>query len=166
MANRWGGKWKQWQSLLSWAPKSLWKVTAAMILEHLCSLEEKQCQPKQHITKQRHHFANKGPYSQSCGFSSSHVYGRENHKEGWVVKNWCLQTVVLENSYKSLGQQGVKPVTPKGNQPWIFIGRIVTEAEAPILWLPDVKHQFTAKDPDGGKDWSQKKRTAEEEMVK
>ena len=89
--------------------------------------------PRQHIKKQRHHFANKGPYSQSYGFSSSYVLMWVlNHKEGYVPKNWCFWIVVLEKTLESpLDSKVIKPVNPKGNQSWIFIGR--TDAEAPIL---------------------------------
>ena len=95
-------------------------------------------QPRQHIKKQRHYFANKGLSSQSYGFSSSHVWMWElDYKESWVPKNWCFWTVVLEKTLESpLDCKTIQPVNPEGNQPWIFIGR--TEAEAPKLWLPDV----------------------------
>ena len=103
---------------------------------------KKSCdQPRQHIEKQRHHFADKGPYSQTYGFSSSHVYIWElDHKEGWALKNWCFWTVVLEKTPESpLDCKKVKPVNPKGNQSWIFIGR--TDAEAPnfghLMWRTD-----------------------------
>ena len=78
----------------------------------------------QHITKQRHHFANKSPYTQSCGFSSSHIWMWElDHKEGWALKNWCFQAVGLEKTLGSpLDSKGIKWVNPKGNQPWLFIG--------------------------------------------
>ena len=91
--------------------------------------------PRQCIKKQRHHFANKGPDSQSYGFSSSHVQMCElNYREGWVPKNWCFQTVVLEKTLKSpLDSKEVKPVNPKENQPWVFIARTDAEAEFPIL---------------------------------
>ena len=74
-------------------------------------------------------------YSQSYGFSSSHVWIRElDHKESWVPKNWCFWTVVLEKTLESpLDFQVIKSVSPKGNQSWIFIGRNDAEAEAPIL---------------------------------
>ena len=89
--------------------------------------------------KQRHHFADKGPYSQSYGFSSDHVHMWDmNHKGGWVPKNRCFQIMVLEKTLESpLDCQEMKPVNPKGNQPYIFIGRTDAEAEAPILWSPD-----------------------------
>ena len=90
-----GKKWKQWQTLFSWAPKSLRTVTAAMKLKDACSLEEK-LKPIQSIKKQRHQFASKRLYSQSYGFSSSHVKMWElDHKVDWVLKNWCFQTVGL-----------------------------------------------------------------------
>ena len=132
-------KWKQWQILFSWAPKSLQTVTAAMKLEDTCFLEEKIWQPRQHIKKKIHHFANKGPYSQIYGLSSSHVRMWElDHNEGWAPKNWCFWTVVLEKPLESpLDCKEIKPVNPKGNQPWIFIGRTDAEAEALILWPPD-----------------------------
>ena len=107
--------------------------------------------PRSHIKKQRHHFANKGLYSRSYDFSSSHVRMWElDHKEGWVMKNWCFWIVVLEKTLESpLDCKEIKPVNPKGYQSWIFIGR--ADPEAPILWPPDVKSQLTGKDPDAGK---------------
>ena len=125
-------------------------------------------QPRQHIKKQRHYFADKDPYSQSYGFSSSHVWMWElDHKEGWVLKNWCFWTVVLEKTLESpLDCKEIQPVNPKGNQPWIFIGRTDAEAETPILWPPDEKTWLIGKDPDAGKDWGQKEKgTTEDEMV-
>ena len=114
-------------------------------------------QPGQHIKKQRHYFANEGPSSQSYGFSSSHVWMWElDHKVGWVPKNWCFWTVVLEKILESpLDCKEIQPVHPKGNQSWIFTGRTDAEAETPILWPPDVKNWLTGKDPDIGKDWRQ-----------
>ena len=90
-----------------------------------------------------------------------------NHKGGLALKNWCFQIVVLEKTLESpLDSKEMKPVNPKGSQPWLFIGRTCPEAEAPILWLPDAKSQFTGKDPDAGKDWGQKeKKVTEDEMV-
>ena len=94
-------KWKEWQTLFSWAPKSLQMVIAAMKLKHACSLEGKLWQTY-HIKKQRCYFANKGLYSQSYGFSSSPVWMWElDHKESWAPKNWCFWTVVLEKTLES-----------------------------------------------------------------
>ena len=77
-----------------------------------------------------------------------------DQKEGWVPKNWCFQTVVLERTLEStLDCKEIKPVSPKGNQPWIFIGRTNAETKAPILWSPDVKSQLIGKDPEAWKDW-------------
>ena len=122
--------------------------------------------PKQHIKKQRHHFANKGPYSQSYGFSSSHIRICElDHKEDWAPKNWCFWTVMLEKTRESpLHCKETKPVNLKGYQLWIFIGRI--DAEAPILWPPDAKNRLIWKDPDARKDWGrEEKGTTENEMA-
>ena len=111
-------------------------------------------QPIQHIKKQRHYFANKGPSSQSYGFSSSHIWMWElDFKESWEQKNWCFWTVVLEKSLESpLDSKEIQPVHPKGNQPWTFIGRTDAEAETPILWPPDAKNWLIGKDLDAGKD--------------
>ena len=122
----------------------------------------------QHIKKRRHHFADKVLCSQTYGFSSSHVWMWElDHNKGWVLKDWCFQTVVLEKTFESLlDSKEIKAVNPKRNQPWIFIGRIDAEAEAPILRPPDEKSWLTGKAPDDGKDWRQeKKRMTEDEMV-
>ena len=104
--------------------------------------------------------------SQSYGFSSSHVQMWESdHKAGWAPKNWCLWTVVPEKTLESpLDCKEIKPLNPKGNKPWIVTGR--TDAEAPIIWPPDVKTQLTGKDPDAGKDWGQEKEATEDEMVR
>ena len=101
----------------------------------------------QHIKKQIHYFANKGPSSQGYGFSSGHVWMWElDHKESWAPKNWCFWTVVLEKILEStLDCKEIQAVNPKGNQSWIFIGRTDTEAEIPILWLPDVKNSLIVK---------------------
>ena len=118
--------------------------------------------------KQRHYFANKGPSSQGYGFSSSHVWmWKLDYKEGWVPKNWCFWTVVLEKTLESpLDCKEMQPVHPKGDQSWVFIGRTDIEAETPILWPPDVKSWLIWKDPDVGKDWRQEKKgMTEDEMV-
>ena len=94
--------------------KSLLMVTVASKLKDACSLEDTLCQPIQHIKKQRHHFADKGLYSQSCVFFSSHVWMWElDHKEGWAPKNWCFQTVGLEKTLENpLNSKEIKPVYP------------------------------------------------------
>ena len=106
------------------------------------------------ILKSRHYFVDKGPSSQSYGFSNSHVWMWELHyKESWVPENWCFWTVVLEKTLESpLDCKEIQPVHPKGDQSWIFIWRTDAEAEALILWLPDGKSWLLGKDSDVGKD--------------
>ena len=89
------------------------------------------------------------------------------YKESWVWKNWCFWTVVLEKTLESpLDSKEIQPVHPKGNQSWIFVGRTDAEAEAPVLWPPDVKIWLIGKDPHAGKDWGwEKKGTTEDEMI-
>ena len=111
---------------------------------------------------------NKGPSSQSYGFSSSLVWMWElNHKESWALKNWCFWTVELEKTLESpLDCKDIQPVHSKRNQSWIFFGRTDAEAETPILWPPDAKNWLIWKDPDPGKDWRQEEKgTTEDEMV-
>ena len=124
--------------------------------------------PKQYIKNQRHYFADKCLYSQSYGFSSSHVQMWQlDHNEGWALKNWSFQTVVLEKTLESLlDSKEIQPVNPKGNQSWIFTGRTDAEAKAPILWPPHEKIWFIGKDLDAGKDRRQEEKgTTEDEMV-
>ena len=139
-----------------------------MKLKDACSLEAKLWQPRQHIKKQRHYFADKGPYSQRYGFSSSHAQMWElNHKEGRAPKNWCFWTVVLGKTLESpLDCKEIKSVNSKGNQSWIFNGGTDAEPEVPILWPPDEKSQLIGKDPDARKDWrKEEKGMTEDEMV-
>ena len=101
-------------------------------------------------------------------FSSSHVWMWElDHKEDWMPKNWCFWAVVLEKILESPWDcKDIQPANPKGNQPWIFIGRTDAEAEAPMFWPPDVKSRLIGKDPDAGNDWGQQEKGAtEDEMV-
>ena len=126
------------------------------------------CQPRWRFKKQRRYFANKGPSTQSYGFSSSHVQMWElDYKESRAPKNGCFWTVVLEKTLESpLDCKEIQPVHPKGGQSWAFTGRTDAEAETPILWPPHVKNWLTGKDPDAGKDGRQvEKGTTEDEMV-
>ena len=82
-----------------------------------------------------------------------------DYKESWALKNWCFWTVVLEKTLESpLDRKEIQPVNPKGNQSWIFIGRIDAEAETPVLWPHDAKNWLTEKDPEAGKDWRWKEK--------
>ena len=121
-----GKQWKQWQTLFSWTPKSLQTVAAVMKLKDTCSLEEKLGQIYC-IKKQRYYFADKSWYSQSYGFSSSHVcMWNLNHKEGWAPKNryfWIVLEKILESPLEC---KEIKPVCPKGkwkslNCVWLFV---------------------------------------------
>ena len=90
-----------------------------------------------------------------------------DHKESCVLKNWCFQSLVLEETFESLlDSKEIKPINPKGNQPWLFTGRTDVEVETPILWPPDVKTWLIGKDPDAGKEWRQEEKgMTEDEMV-
>ena len=130
--------------------------------------KESYDQVRWHIKKQRHYFSNKGPSSQSYGFSSSHVWMLElDYKESWVPKNWCFWIVVLEKTLESpLDCKDIHPVHSEGDQPWVGIGGTDAKAETPILWPPDAKSWLIWKDPNGGKDWRwEEKGTTENEMV-
>ena len=119
------------------------------------------------IFKSRH-IVNKGLSRQGYGFSSSHVWMWElDYKESWGPKNWCFWTEVLEKTLESpLDCKEIQPVHPKGDQPWLFIGRTDVEAETPILWPPDAKNWLIWKDCDAGKDWRRdEKGTTEVEMA-
>ena len=129
-------------------------------------LERKDIKPRQCI-KKWHHFANKVRMVQAMVFPVV-MYGCKelDHKEGWVLKKWCFRTVGLKKTLESPLDSKIKPVTLKGNQPWIFTGRTDAEAEAPTLWPADAKSQLIGKDPDAGKDWRQEEKgAAEDEMV-
>ena len=139
-----------------------------MKLKDAYSLEKSYDQPRQHIKTQRYYFANKGPSSQSYGFSSSHVWMWElDCKESWAPENWCFWTVVLEKTLESpLDCKEIQRVHPKGNQSWILIRRSNVEAETPILWPCDPKNWLFWKDPDAGNDWRQEERgMTEDEMI-
>ena len=122
--------------------------------------------PIQCIRKQRCKFTNKGPYIQSYDFSSNHVQMWElYHEEDWAPKNDAFELWFWRRLLSPLDSKKIKPVNPKGNQPWIFIGRTDTEVEAPILWLPDAKNWLIRKDPDAGKDWGQEEKEVTEDEI-
>ena len=106
-------------------------------------------------------------YSQSYVFSSSQMWELTIKKAEWAPKDWCFRTVVLEETLESpLDCKEIQPANPKGNQPWIFIGRTDAEAEASVICPPDAKNWLTGNDSDVGKDWGQENRVTEVEMVK
>ena len=148
-------KWKQWQTLFSWAPKSLQMVTAAMKLKEACSLEENYDQPRQHIKKQRHYFVNKCSYSQSYGFSSNDVWMWElDHKESRVPKIdafelWCWRRLLrLLWTARRSNQSILKEISTEYS-----LEGLMLKLKTPIFWPPDTKNRLTGKDPDAGKDW-------------
>ena len=139
-----------------------------MKLKDTCYLEEKLWQPRQHIKKQKHYFADKGLSIQSYGFSNSHVWMWElDHKEGWVPKIWCFWTLVLKKTLRVPWRLGLQE--DQTSQSWrksilIFIGRTDAEAEAPILWPPNVKSWLIEKYPDARKE-QEEEGTTEDEMI-
>ena len=155
MANRWGNSGNSGRLYFP----ELQNHTAAVKLKDACSLEESYDKPSQRIKKQRHYFANKSLYCQSC-FSFFPVVMYRCEK--WTIKKaelwrsdafelWCWRRF-LRVPWKA----EIKPANPKGIQPWIFIRR--TDAEAPIPWPPDAKSRLIGKDPDSGKDWGQEEK--------
>ena len=165
MAKRWGNNGNNdrlyfWGSKITADGDCSQEIKRCLLLERKANLDS--------ILKNRHFFANKGPSSQSYGFSSSHVWMWElDYKESWALKNWCFWTVVLEKTLESpLDCKEIQPVRPKGNQIWIFIGRTDVEAETPILWPPNAKNWLIWKYPDAGKDWRlEMKGLTEDEIV-
>ena len=155
MANRWGNSGNSgW--LYFWGLQNADGDCSHEIKRHLL-LGRKVMTKLDSIFKSRHYFVNKGPSSQGYSFYSSHVWMWElDYKESEVQKNCCFWTVVLEKTLESpLDCKEIKPVHPKGNQFWVFIGRTDGEAETPIFWPPDAKSWLIWKDPHAGKDWGQ-----------
>ena len=134
----------------------------------LTSWRESYDQPRQHIKKQRHSFANKGLSSQGYGFSSGHVWMWDlDCEENWAPKSWCFWSVVLEKTPASpLDCKEIQPVHPEGDQSWVFIGGTDAEVETSILWPPHAKSWLVGKDPGAGKDWGQEEKgMTEDEMA-
>ena len=142
------------------------KITADGDCSHetktLAPWEKNYDKPRQHIKKQWHHLANKGLSSQRLS-SLSMVFPVIVYEcESWTIKKVeCQRTDAFKLCWRSLERpldsKEVKPLNPKGDQPWIFIGRTVAEAEAPVLWPPDAKSWVTGKDSDAGKDWGRRR---------
>ena len=162
MANRWGKSGSS-DIIFSWAPKSLRSVTVAMKLKDACSLEEKLWQTQTVLLKSGDTTLPTKIHAVKVMVFPVVMYGCES----WTVKkeapkNWCFWTVVLEKTLESpLYTKEIKPVNPKGNQFWIFIGRTDAEAKAPVVWPPDAKSQLFRKGPGAGKDWGQEKEMTE-----
>ena len=118
------------------------------IKRHLTPWKKSYDQPRQHIKKQRHYFAIKGPSSLGYGFSCGHVWMWElDCEEGWALKNWCFWPVVLEKTLESpLDCKEIQPVHYEGDQPWVFFGRNDAKAETPVLWPPDLKNWLIWED--------------------
>ena len=134
----------------------------------LAAWKKSYYQPRQHIKKQRHYFANKGPSSQSYGFSSSHVWVWElYYKESWALKNWCfflLNCGVGEDSWESLGLQGDQLVNPKGINPEYLLEGLMLKLK--LQYFGHLMNGLIRKDPDAGEDWRQEEKgTTEDEMV-
>ena len=157
-----GGKRKQCQISFSWAPKSLWMVTDTMKLKDV-PWKENYDKPMQPIKKQRHHFVSKYPYSQIYGFSRSYVWMWElDHKEDWMPKNWCLQTVVLNWESLNFVRRSNQSVLKEIDLECSLEGLILKLK----LWPSDVKSRPLGKDPDAGKDRRQEEKgKTENEMV-
>ena len=131
-------QWKQWQILFLGGSKITADGDCSHEIKRHLFLGRKVMTNLDSIFKSRD-IANKGPSSQSYGFSSSHVWMWElDYKESWAQKNWCFWTVVLGKTTKSpLDSKEIKPINPKGNQSWIFIGKTDVEAQTSIFWPPD-----------------------------
>ena len=136
----------------------------------LASWTESYGKPGQHIKKQGHHFAYTTLYSQAMVFPVV-IYmavWELDPKKSWALKKWLFQMVVLGKTLESpLDSKEIKPINPKGNKSWIFIGRTDAEAETSVFWPPDGKSQLIGKDSDAGKDGRQReKRAAEDEIIR
>ena len=157
-------QWKQWQ---------LYFFASKITADGNCSHEIKRClllerKRRQHIKKQRHHFANKGLSSQGYVFSSGHVWMFElDCEESWAPKNWRFWTVVLEKTPESpLDCKEIQPVHSEGDQPWVFFGGNDAKAETPVLWLPHAESWLTGKYSEAGRDWGQEEKgIIEDEMA-
>ena len=166
MANRWGNSGNS-ERLYFWgALKSLQMVTAAIKLKYACSLEKKSYdQTRQHIKKQRHYFTNKGPSSQSYGFSSIYLWTWElDYKESWALKNWCFWTVVLEKTLECLldSQSILKEIIPEYSLDGLIL-KLKLQYFGQLMWRSD---SLEKTDPDSGKDWRwEEKGVTEDEMA-
>ena len=161
-----GKQWNQWQTLFFWAPKSLQMVTASMKLRHLF-LGRKAMTNLDSISESRDMTLPTKVHLIKAMVFPIVMYGCES----WIIKKLSAKEMMLLNggvgeTLESPLDYKIKPVNPKGNQSWIFVGRTDAEAEAPILRPPDVKNWLIWKDPGAGKDWGQEEKgMTEDEMV-
>ena len=163
-----GNQWKQCQTLFWGGSKIAADGDCSHEIKRRFLLGRKVMTNLDSIFKSRDYFANKGPSSQGYGFSCGHVWIWElDCEEGWVPKNWCFWTVVLETTLESpLDCKEIQPAHSEGDQPWDFFGRNDAEAEAPVLWPPHRKSWLIGKDSDAGRDWGQEEKgTTEDEMA-
>ena len=152
-----GKQWKQWQILLSQAPKSLQTVTAAMKLNTLVPWKKSYHKPRQCIKKQRYHFADK-----VCMVKAMIFLVVMNRCESWTIKKaehwrtdvfelWCWRRLLwIPWTARRSNQSILREISPEYS--------LDAEAEAPILWPPDAKNWLIGKDPDAGKDWRQEEK--------
>ena len=150
-----GKQWTQWQTLFFCTPKSADGDCSHEIKRHLLQGSKAMTNLDSILKSRDIPLPTKVHLVKAMFFSSSHVWMWQfDYKESWAPKNWCFWTVVLEKTLKSpLDCKEIKPVHPKGNRSWIFIGRSDAEAENPILRSPDAKNWLIRKDPDAGRDW-------------
>ena len=163
-----GKLWKQWLTLFLGGSKITAGGDCSHEIKRCLLLGRKAMTNLDSILKTETLLFQERSIHQGYGFSSGHVWMWElDYKESWAPKNWCFWTVVLEKTFESpLECKEIKPVHPKRDQPWVFIGRTDVEAETPILWPSDAKNWLIGKDHDAGKDWGQEEKgTTEDEMV-
>ena len=129
--------------------------------------KESYDEPRQCIKKSIYHFANKGLYSQSYGFSSGHAWMweldhiKDGAPKGWALRNWCFWIVMLEKTLESpLDWREINPVNLKGNQPWFSLEGLMLK-----VWPLDAKSWLIGKNLHAGKDWNQKEKQATEDEM-
>ena len=157
-----GEKWKQWETLSFGAPKSLQIVTAAMKSKDPYSSKKSYDQPRQHIKKQGHHFVNKGPSSQSYGFSSSHVWMWElDHKESWAPRNWCSELRCCRRLLRvpCTAKRSNQPILKEINHDYSLEGLRLK------LKLQYCGYLMRRANSDTGNDWRQEEEATEDKML-
>ena len=161
------GETMEWQTFFSCAPKSLQVLAAAMKLRRLLLGRKAMTNLDSILNRRDITLPTKVCLVKAMVFPVVLWMWELDYKESWVLKNWYFWTVALEKTLESyLDSKKIQPIHPKGNQSWIFIGRIDAETETPTLWPPDAKNWLTGKDLDSGKDWRwEEKGTTEDEMV-